>query len=245
MAQSFLIFGAAGGIGSALTRRLAQSQHQLFLSGRTRQKLEELARETGSNFEVADATQSEQVRRVFEQALRTMGSVTGVINCIGSLLLKPVVSTTDEEWLATITTNLSVSFYILRSAVQHMRQQGGAVILFSSVAARRGFANHEVIAAAKAGVEGLAVSAAASYAPANIRVNCVAPGLVDTPLTARITKNEHAAKASAAMHPLGRIGSPDQIASTIEWLVDPEQAWITGQIIHIDGGLSTVQPRSA
>jgi NAD(P)-dependent dehydrogenase (short-subunit alcohol dehydrogenase family) len=115
----------------------------------------------------------------------------------------------------------------------------------SSAAASVGLANHEAISAAKAGVEGLVRSAAATYAPHDIRVNCVAPGLVDTPLAKSITSNETALKASTAMHPLRRIGKPGDIARVIEWLLGPEATWITGQALGVDGGLARVRSRSA
>jgi len=121
---------------------------------------------------------------------------------------------------------------------------GGSIVLCSSVAARRGLVNHEAIAAAKAGVEGLALAAAASYARFGIRVNCVAPGLTRTDLTRSLTQNETVAKMSAALHPLGRIGEPAEVASAICWLLDREQSWVTGQVIGIDGGLGHVQARS-
>ena len=117
-------------------------------------------------------------------------------------------------------------------------------MLCSSVAARRGFVNHEAIAAAKAGVEGLALAAAASYARFGVRVNCVAPGLTRTDLTRSLTQNEVVAKISAALHPLGRIGEPAEVASAICWLLSEEQSWVTGQVLGIDGGLSHVQARS-
>ena len=116
-------------------------------------------------------------------------------------------------------------------------------MLCATAAARTGFANHEAIAAAKGGVIGLTLSAAATYAPRNIRVNGVAPGRVDTPLSVRITSYEAAMKASAAMHALGRIGRADDVASGIAWLLDPENSWVTGQILGIDGGLGTVRSR--
>lgn len=120
---------------------------------------------------------------------------------------------------------------------------GGSIVLVSSAAARIGFANHEAIAAAKAGVIGLTLSAAATYGPRHIRVNCVAPGLVRTPMTSRLTANEVALKASTAMHPLGRIGEPEDVAAAIEWLLSPEQSWVTGQVLGIDGGLGSVRSR--
>ena len=120
---------------------------------------------------------------------------------------------------------------------------GGAIALVSSAAGRVGLVNHEAIAAVKAGVIGLTLSAAATYAPRGIRVNCVAPGLVRTPMTDRLTSNEAALRASAAMHALGRIGEPQDVASALEWLLSPEQGWVTGQVLGIDGGLASVRPR--
>ncbi len=119
-------------------------------------------------------------------------------------------------------------------------------MLVSSAAARVGLANHEAIAAAKAGIEGLVRSAAATYGPAGLRVNAVAPGLTRTPLTERITSNDAAAEASRAMHVLGRLGEPQDVASAIAWLLDPDQSWVTGQVIGVDGGLGAVraQPRA-
>jgi NAD(P)-dependent dehydrogenase (short-subunit alcohol dehydrogenase family) len=121
---------------------------------------------------------------------------------------------------------------------------GGSIVLMSTAAARVGLANHEAIAAAKAGVVGLVISAAATYAPKGIRVNCVAPGLVRTPMTERLTANEASLKASVALHALGRIGEPADVAAAIEWLLDPAQTWVTGQVIGVDGGLGSVRSRS-
>ncbi len=125
-----------------------------------------------------------------------------------------------------------------------MGRQGGAVVLVSSAAARLGLPNHEALAAAKAGVIGLTLAAAASYAGQGLRVNCVAPGLVRTPLTVRLTGSEAALKASAALHPLGRVGEPEEVAAAIAWLLDPRQGWITGQVLGVDGGLATVRGRA-
>jgi NAD(P)-dependent dehydrogenase (short-subunit alcohol dehydrogenase family) len=113
----------------------------------------------------------------------------------------------------------------------------------ASAAARTGLPNHEAIAAAKGGVIGLALSAAATYAKANIRFNVVAPGLVKTGATARITESPAGSKTSLGMHPLGRFGEPEDIAAAIHWLLDPTQSWITGQVIGVDGGLADLKLR--
>jgi NAD(P)-dependent dehydrogenase (short-subunit alcohol dehydrogenase family) len=143
-----------------------------------------------------------------------------------------------------LAANLGSAFAAVRAAGLVMAEQGGSIVLVSSAAARIGLANHEAVAAAKAGIEGLALAAAATYAPKGIRVNCVAPGLTRTPLTARLWQNEAVAKASAGMHALGRIGTPEEVASAIDWLLDAEQAWVTGQVIGVDGGLSRVRSRA-
>jgi len=122
-----------------------------------------------------------------------------------------------------------------------MRGSGGSIVLLSSAAARVGLANHEAIAAAKAGVTGLALSAAASYASRGIRVNVVSPGLVRTPLSESLTRSEATERASIAMHPMGRLGEPEDVARAVTWLLDAEQSWVTGQVLGVDGGLGTLR----
>ncbi|MGE5293794.1 MAG: SDR family oxidoreductase [Solirubrobacterales bacterium] len=142
-----------------------------------------------------------------------------------------------------VCANLTAAFATVHAGAKTMMNTGGSIVLVSSVAARVGLPNHEAIAAAKAGIIGLTLAAAASYAERGIRVNCVAPGMVRTPLTARLTANEASLKTSAAMHPLGRIGEPSDVAAAIAWLLDPQQSWVTGQVFGIDGGLATVRTR--
>ena len=158
-----------------------------------------------------------------------------------SLLLKPAHLTTDSEWNETIATNLTSAFATVRGAAKTMRSGGGSVVLFSSAAAQIGLANHEAIAAAKAGVNGLARSAAASYASRGIRFNVVAPGLVKTKLTRRIWESERAAATSRAMHALDRLGEPQDVASVVCFLLAPENSWITGEVFSLDGGLAHVK----
>eukprot|EP00741_Cyanophora_paradoxa_P015902 tig00020909_g15352.t1 len=191
-----------------------------------------------------DATSSDHVNAVVNKATEAFGKVDAAASCVGSILLKPAHLTTDAEMHQTVATNLFSSFALVRaSCAAMMKSGGGSIVLCSSAVARYGAANHEAIAASKAGVVGLALSAAASYAKQNIRVNCVAPGLTRTPLTARITGSEAGLKASEAMHALGRIGEPGDVSRAIEFLLDPENSWITGQVLAVDGGLSTLRPR--
>jgi 3-oxoacyl-[acyl-carrier protein] reductase len=244
MGQVYVVFGAYGGIGSALCRRLARKDSHLLLAGRDEVRLANLAAELNAETFCVDARNLREVESCMERAAELHGHVNGVANCVGSLLLKPAHLLSEEEWDATLSTHLKSAFAVVRGAVATMAQQGGSIVLLSSAAARVGLANHEAMSAAKAGIEGLALAACASYASRGIRVNCVAPGMTRTPLTAKLLQNEMMAKASASMHALGRVGEPNDVASAIEWLLDPEQSWVTGQVIGVDGGLSRIRPRS-
>jgi NAD(P)-dependent dehydrogenase (short-subunit alcohol dehydrogenase family) len=237
-----LILGATGGIGSALARRLAARGDALFLAARDETRLVALSEELGASHSTVEATDFADVDRVADLARAQFGRVDGLVNCVGSLLLKPAHLTRQDEFQATITANLTTAFAAVRAAARVM-PDGGSVVLCSSAAARIGLMNHEAIAAAKAGILGLMMSAAATYAARGLRVNAVAPGLVRTPLSARITGSPAAAEASRALHPLGRLGEPDDVASLIAWLVGPDATWVTGQCYGVDGGLGTVRAK--
>jgi NAD(P)-dependent dehydrogenase (short-subunit alcohol dehydrogenase family) len=236
-----VVLGAAGGMGSILARRLARQGARLVLAGRTPEPIAMLASELGAHGISVDATRFDQVDAMFGEAMELHGRVDGVANCVGSLLLKPAHLTSETDFAETVAANLTSAFAAVRAGARAMTKTGGSIVLVSSVAARVGLPNHDAIAAAKAGIIGLTLSAAATYARQRIRVNCVAPGLVRTPLTKRFTESEVALKASVNMHPLGRIGEPSDVASAMAWLLDAEQSWVTGQVIGIDGGLGSLR----
>lgn len=238
-----VVLGATGGMGSELCRRLSSRGARLVVASRDPERVESLASQLGAHPFTLDATRSDEVDRCIEDAVSHYGRLDGVANCVGSLLLKPAHLTTDGEWTATLSANLGSAFAVVRASARAMMQKGGSIVLVSTAAARIGIANHEAIAAAKAGILGLTLSAAATYAGRRIRVNAVAPGLVETPLSERITRSEASRKASEAMHALGRLGRPSDVASLMAWLLDPENEWVTGQVFGVDGGLATLRSR--
>jgi NAD(P)-dependent dehydrogenase (short-subunit alcohol dehydrogenase family) len=188
-----------------------------------------------------EATDPDKIDACADAAAAALGGLDGITNCVGSILLKPAHLTSTADWQATIATNLTSAFGCVRAAGRLLKAEGGSVVLVSSAAARVGLANHEAIAAAKAGIMGLVLSAAATYARQKIRFNAVAPGLVRTPLAAGLVASELAEKASIGMHPLGRLGEPGDVARAIVWLLDPAQSWVTAQVIGVDGGLADVK----
>lgn len=241
-----VVLGATGAIGSATVRLLRKHGDDVMLVGRDQTRLAALSAEVDAPWAAVDVSQSSDVDRAVGAAVERFGRIDCALNCVGSLLLKPAHQTRDDEWAATLSSHATSSFYLLRAAVKAMQSQdgGGSVVLISSAAASIGLANHEAVAAAKGAIEGLVRSAAATYAARGIRVNAVAPGLIRSKMTERIVTNEKALAASLALHPLGRIGEPEDVARAIAFLLDPAQSFITGQILGVDGGLATLKTRA-
>jgi NAD(P)-dependent dehydrogenase (short-subunit alcohol dehydrogenase family) len=239
--RRYVVLGASGGIGSETARRLRAGGARVLLAGRSEERLSALASELDEPFRVLDATSIDQVEECVGHGYELFDGLDGIANCVGSVLLKSAHLTSPDEWHETIATNLTSAFATVRAGYKAMRKTGGSIVLVSSAASRIGLPNHEAIAAAKAGVIGLMLSAAATYAARDIRINAVAPGLVQTAMTERIWSNEKSAQVSRSMHALGRLGEPKDVASLIVWLLDPENNWVTGQLFGIDGGLGTLR----
>lgn len=231
---NYMVIAASSGIGQALVEQLTGQGHAVFTTARDNAKITPNA--------VLDATDFDAVDAAFAEAISVMGGIDGVVNCAGSLLLKSAHLTNAEQYRSVIDASLTTAFATVRAAGKHMGA-GGSVVLISSAAAMEGLANHEAIAAAKAGIIGLTLSAAATYATSNIRFNAVAPGLTETPLTAVLTGNASSRSYSEAMHALGRLGKPEDVARAVAFLLDPANDWITGQVLAVDGGLSRVRPK--
>ena len=235
--MKYVVAAGYGGTGAALARRLAPRGHQLLLLGRNGDKLAALCAEIDAQYAVVDLTHLDAV----EAAVNSFGPIDGIVNCAGSILLKPAHITSEAEFQQTLDTNLKTAFVVLRAGVKNM-PGGGSVVLISTAAARMGYANHEAIAAAKGGIEALVRSAAATYAAQGLRINAVAPGMTDTPLTAGMLKLDAMREAAGRQYPLGGVQTAAQVADVMAWLLGPGAARITGQVIPVDGGFTQVRP---
>ncbi len=241
MKRGYVVIGACGGIGNATCRLLVEEGDHVIGAIRECDKIAAESKIDNVDYRSVDAEDWDSVDALFQDLMSEGFSLAGVALCVGSILLKPAHLTRKEEFDSVISKNLSSAFATVRAASKAMSNSGGSIVLVSTAAAQHGLPNHEAISAAKAGLEGLARSAAATYAKRQIRINCVAPGLVRTPLSDRITRNPSSLEMSEKMHPLGRIGESVEVARAITWLLRQDQSWITGQTLGVDGGLSSLR----
>ncbi len=243
MNPPIMIVGGTTGIGAALAGLLVEAGHAVHVIGHDAARLQDAGAKLGCTTSLADARDPDGLAA----AIATAGAagLAGLAYCAGSIVLKPLLQTTAAELLDAVQLNAIGAALAVKAAVPLLRGDADTapgIVLFSTVAVRQGFANHTTIALAKGAVEGLTLALAAELAP-KIRVNCIAPSLTRTPLAAKLTANETMAKAIAGLHPLQRLGEARDAAALACFLLSSAAGWITGQVIGVDGGRSTLRTR--
>jgi len=229
---NYLIIGASSGIGNKLAEKLSESGHQVF--------------GTFCKNEVNSTSSQIQFHQlnVLDETLTLdflPDTLSGIIYCPGSINLRPFERIKPEDFMNDYNLQVVGAIKTIQAVASHLKStENASIILFSTVAVQIGLPFHSQVSASKGAIEGLTKALAAEYAP-KIRVNCIAPSLTDSPLAYSLLNTEQKREANAQRHPMKRIGTTEDIANLAEFLLSPKASWITGQIMHVDGGISTLK----
>ena len=237
MKKKYLIFGATGSIGSSLANQLYNEKRDCHLIGRNEEELKKLANKLSYSFSVCDVLKMDFTKELLEELADV--EVLGMAYCVGSIDIKPFKLTKSRDFVSSYILNLVAVTEIIRNFESNLKKNNASVVLFSTVAAKKGFVNHSIISSSKSGVEGLTVALAAEFAP-NIRVNCIAPSLTKSKMAKNLIKNSKIEESIAKLHPLKRIGEGFDAANLAFFLLSKNSSWITGQIIGVDGGRAAI-----
>ena len=235
--KKIIIIGGTGAIGSSLAEEVICHDFEPVLLARNKDNLELISKKLNCNFFVCDVLDTEKLSQIFKD----LGDdIYGLAYCVGSINLKPLKLTKEEDFIESFKINTLGAINSIKFSQSSLIKNHGSILLFSTMAVQQGFANHSIISTAKGGVEGLPLSLAAELAP-NVRVNCIAPSLTISNMSKNLIQNEKIKKAIEDMHPIQKIGVGKDFSHIGSYLLSEENKWITGQILHIDGGRSSLR----
>ena len=237
MSKKYIIFGSTGAIGSSLAEQLYDLNNECHLVGKNEEEVKKLATKLSYTYSVCNVLELNFVKKLLDDLALT--EIIGIAYCVGSIDIKPFKLTETKDFVSSYVLNLVAVTDIIRAFQDNLKRNNGSIVLFSTVAAKKGFTNHSIISSAKAAVEGLTVALAAELAP-DIRVNCIAPSLTKSKIANFLLKNSKSEEMIAKTHPLKRIGRGIDTANLTRFLLSKDSSWITGQIIGVDGGRSSI-----
>ncbi len=239
--KTALVTGASGGIGGATVRALHAQGATVALSARRTGPLEELSAELGDRTHIlpCDLSDAEQVEALPKQAMEAMGGVDILVNNAGVTSDNLFMRMSDEQFTSVIDTNLTSAFRMIRGVLRGMmKKRWGRIINITSVVGTTGNPGQGNYCASKAGLTGMSKSVACELAPRGVTVNCVAPGFIATPMTDVLNDDQRSRILGSI--PAGRMGAPEEIASAVAFLASDEGGYITGQTIHVNGGMAMI-----
>jgi len=237
MKNKYIIVGATGSVGSALANLLYNDKKDCHLVGRNEDELKILSQKLNYTYSVCDVLKNDFIKELSKDLSST--EVLGLAYCVGSINIKAFKNTQANDFVSSYVLNLVSATEIIKILQDSLVKNKGSIVLFSTVAAKKGFVNHSIISSAKAAIEGLTVALAAELAP-NIRINCIAPSLTKSKMSSRVIASPTIENSIAKMHPLKRIGTGLDSANLANFLLTNKSSWITGQIIGVDGGRSNI-----
>jgi NAD(P)-dependent dehydrogenase (short-subunit alcohol dehydrogenase family) len=230
--SNYLIIGGSSGIGQQLSTQLVASGHRVFATYNSHPLSSDNASLSYHPLNILD----ENIVLDF-----LPDSIDGLVFCPGAISLRPFARIKPEEFIADFNLQVIGAVKVIQASLPKLKLGNNpAIVLYSTVAVQLGLNFHTQVAISKGAIEGLTRSLAAELAP-TIRVNCIAPSLTDTPLAANLLNSEQKVEANALRHPLKRVGTASDIANMTEFLLSDKSTWITGQIFHVDGGMSSVK----
>lgn len=236
--KKVLITGGSGGIGAGLVRAFCKNgDHVVFTYHHNLEAAKSLAKETGATTLCLDVTDSQNVKCIVESARDILGGIDVLVHAAGISCIKLFDMTTDGDWNALAATNLSSAFYLCREVSRIMlREHRGSMILIGSMWGKVGASCEVAYSATKAGVRGMTMALAKELGPSGITVNCIEPGVIDTPMNACF--DEQTKRELASDTPVGRLGTPEDVAALAVFLASDAASFITGQCIGVDGGFA-------
>ena len=240
MSNKILVFGGTGSIGKALSKKLKKDNYEPIILSRNEEELKVVSKEIDCDYKVCDVLDLEKVKNISEEF---KDDIYGIAYCVGSINLKPIKISKDEDYIESFKINALGAINIIRLNYESLAKKNGSILLYSTIAVKQGFTNHTIVSTAKGAIEGLTLSLAAEFAP-KIRVNCIAPSLTEAKMTKKIISNDNIKKAIETMHPIPKIGSGEDFSDIGSFLLSGKNSWITGQIFHIDGGRSSLRIKS-
>tara|TARA_B110000438_G_scaffold303677_2_gene366439 strand:- start:711 stop:1436 length:726 start_codon:yes stop_codon:yes gene_type:complete len=238
--KKIIILGGTGAIGSSLASEVKKQGYTPVLISRNKENLDLLSNKLNCEKFVCDVLNEEKL----EKTIKSIGDeIYGLAYCIGSINLKPLKLAKENDFIESFKINTLGAINSIKAAQQSLIKNNGSILLFSTIAVKQGFVNHSIISTSKGAIEGLTLSLAAEFAP-KIKVNCIAPSLVNSKMSENLVQNDNIRKAIEVMHPIPRIGDGGDFSNIGAFLLSENNKWITGQILHIDGGRSTLRIKS-